>query len=850
MTKPPHLATRHPPLRFERNLAMIFALLGILMTTLISVHWFLVLEPALRRDAESHSRILAQAQAGSIEQLLINSRPKLLRRELETTLDQLLLLRDLATGQPFIRRITLLMDEEQPDDPADSLSMTRGAEHCPECFVSEIPLYHADDRQLIGIATFHASPRFIQSMVSNIRLQLLWVGGSMLCFIGFAWFGVGRLLTERLKTEQALNVAFAKYRTLFDAFPLGITVTDAAGQIIETNLASEHLLGLDQEDVLKRRIDDPQWLTLRPDGSPMPAEEYPALQTLARGTVIRDREMGLTLPNGEVRWLGTTAAPLPVEGLGAVVVFEDITPRKQAQAAREAEATLRESERRFRIMTDELPLIVWVQDTTNSTAFVNKTCCEYFAVLEKDLVRQGWRRLVHADDRKRFFRSFAASYTARKPFHDQCRMRRADGEWRWLESFARPIHGTDGSFSGIVGTSLDITERKAADEALMESHRELERRAGQLGRLTSQLTLAEQRERERLANVIHDHLQQLLVAAAFGVERLDRRLSSQPADSGAQDALSSVKDLLDQAIGAARTLVADLSPPILQDGGLPEALEWLARTMRKRYDLNVELSLDSSASPRRDDVRSIVFESVREALFNIVKHARCTHARLTLERQDDRQLRIVIEDHGVGFETDRPRPEDSTESGFGLLSMHERLHFLGGACVIESTPGRGTRVILTAPLEAGIDVETVGSDAGLHSTPQSSAPVAASNGCGAPLRVLLVDDHTMMRQGLSMMLADEPDITVVGEASNGLEAIGQMQRLTPDLVLMDYSMPRMDGIEATRRIKAQWPGTRIIGLSMYDEADRAAAMIQAGASAYVAKASGTDALLKTIRLEI
>ena len=964
MTKPS--PARRSPLRFARNLAMIYATLGILMTALITLHWFLVLEPTLRADAQSHSRVLAQVQASNIEQRLGGGRPGLLRWELETSLDRLLLLKDQATGLPFVRRIALEMDNEQLDGTPGSLDMARGVEHCPDCFVSEIPLYHPHDGQLVGVSTFHTSPQFLESMIADFRVKLLWIGGSILCFLGFAWLGTGRLLrrlgesesrlqslldntpaiiyvkdlegrcqlvnprfeallgvrkedlpgktpdqifpdetarrfmendqalvtsmtprnleqtietadglrtllstqfpifndtgvatgvcgialdiTERKQTEQALKVALAKYRTLFDAFPFGITVMDATGRITETNPASEHLLGISKAEQMNRRIDSPEWFTQRPDGSRMPSDEYPAVQALARQTVIRDREMGVTQPSGKVRWIGVTAAPLPIDGLGAVVVYEDITLRREAQAAREAEAALRESERRFRIMADELPLIIWVQDTSIFTAFVNKTCCTYFGVSEESLTGQRWLPLVHPDDQTRFFASFSASCEARIPFHDQCRMRRADGEWRWLESFARPSYGPDGTFTGIVGTSLDITERKAADEALLESHRELERRAEQLGRLTSELTLAEQRERERLANVLHDHLQQLLVAAAFGIERLDRKLTGHLIDKTTKDVLGGVNDLLHQAIDAARTLVADLSPPILHDGGLPDALEWLARTMKKRYDLTIALSLDNNVSPQRDDVRSVVFESVRESLFNVVKHAGCTEAQLELKRPTDGQLRIVIEDHGAGFDTDRLGRGGGPKAGFGLLSMQERLRFLGGTCIIESTPGKGTRVTLTAPLDAsiGTQVDSQG-DAKTRAPRQSLGTIETVRGTDLPLRILLVDDHVMMRQGLTMMLADEPDITVVGEASNGFEAIDQVKRLNPDLVLMDYSMPQMDGLQATRRIKEQWPGIRVIGLSMYDEADRAQSMLEAGASAYVAKTGGADALLNTIR---
>jgi DNA-binding NarL/FixJ family response regulator len=115
--------------------------------------------------------------------------------------------------------------------------------------------------------------------------------------------------------------------------------------------------------------------------------------------------------------------------------------------------------------------------------------------------------------------------------------------------------------------------------------------------------------------------------------------------------------------------------------------------------------------------------------------------------------------------------------------------------------------------------------------------------------VLLVDDHVVMRQGLSLLLAVESDLEIVGEASTGHEAVEKACQLRPEVVLMDYSMPGMDGVEATRLIHDRMPHIRVIGLSMFDEADRAQAMREAGAVAYVAKSAGPEVLLAAIRQE-
>jgi PAS domain S-box-containing protein len=668
--------------------------------------------------------------------------------------------------------------------------------------------------------------------------------------------GISVDVTERRRAEAARDLALAKYQALFQHFPLGITVCDREGAIVEANPTSEQMLGVGLDEHTNRRIDGPEWSIQRPDGSPLPAAEYASVRAWRERAVVRDQEMVLVGADGDRRWLKVSAAPLSVGELGALVVYEDITERKRMEARREAEAALRESERRFRIMADELPVLVWVNDPNLNCTMVNKTYREYLGRAESACLGRQWLDALHPDDRDAYCEAFFAKLGLGEAFQGQCRVRRADGEWRWVETFARPVYGDDGQCQGIVGTTMDITDRKAAEDALRESHDALERHAEQLGRLTSALTLAEQRERERLAKVLHDHLQQLLVGAAMGVERVARRVRkaglvpTTAFGADIEDALASLRDLLRQSVDAARTLVADLGPPILHDVGMDAALEWLARTMHDNHGLDVSLRLEVDIPAQSEDVRSVLFECVREALFNVVKHAQCEQAEVVTCRDDDGCFCLEVRDAGRGFDTARLTAGDTDGTGFGILAMRERLRCLGGRCDIGSSPGAGTRVVLRAPsdrppqrdLPIGAEAAGAAAGAGLPDGNAAAAP--------AQVPVLLVDDHAMVRQGLKALLADEPNLTVVGEACDGAEALEQVARLAPRLVLMDYSMPRMDGLEATRQLRAERPGVCVIGLSMYQEADRAAAMLAAGACAYVDKTAGADVLLATIREQL
>jgi CheY-like chemotaxis protein len=234
----------------------------------------------------------------------------------------------------------------------------------------------------------------------------------------------------------------------------------------------------------------------------------------------------------------------------------------------------------------------------------------------------------------------------------------------------------------------------------------------------------------------------------------------------------------------------------------------------------------------------------------VVKHAGVTSAVVELSKDSAQHdyFRLVVEDQGRGFDASVLFGEMAwTGSGFGLTSIRERLALLGGALEVESEVGYGARFTIIAPMRKEHPSADGDSTATHYDARSSLEPPLRDPSDGATIRVLLTDDHAVMRQGLRSLLGGELDIEIVAEASDGVEALEIAGTVHPDVVLMDFSMPRMDGVEATRRIRAELPHIQVIGLSMYDEADRAAAMIDAGAAAYLSKSGSADVLIKTIR---
>ncbi|MDI9444272.1 MAG: MASE3 domain-containing protein [Planctomycetota bacterium] len=382
----------------------------------------------------------------------------------------------------------------------------------------------------------------------------------------------------------------------------------------------------------------------------------------------------------------------------------------------------------------------------------------------------------------------------------------------------------------------ETLEERVAERTLVA-----ERRARQLRALASELTLTEQRERRRLAQTLHDHLQQLLVAAKLKVGILAKRA----ADQKQRDRLGRVGQLLDESIDVSRSLTVELCPPVLYDAGFGAALDWLARRMQEKHGCGVTVRMEAGAEPATDDLRVFLFDAVRELLFNVVKHAGTRKATVRVALAGDETLRVTVEDEGVGLADDALQ-RDAQNPGFGLFSIRERLALLGGRMEIDSAGDRGTRVILTvkSPRPA-----PSGRAEGRQGDGGRKRPAAAGDDFRPHevLRVLLADDHPMFRRGLANLLGEYPDLEIVGEAGDGQAAIQLAEQVKPDVVVMDVVMPQMNGLEATRRLLQAMPAVRVIALSMYEEGDMAQAMLDSGAATYLRKDGSLERLVAAIR---
>jgi len=253
-----------------------------------------------------------------------------------------------------------------------------------------------------------------------------------------------------------------------------------------------------------------------------------------------------------------------------------------------------------------------------------------------------------------------------------------------LELERRIAERTDQLIQANEMLSAEIKERRAKEEKLVEQQKKM-------SSLSSELLLTQERERRRIATELHDRIGQALAVSRIKLGNMREDLAT---NEPAAAALEEVRQYIEQTIEDTRSLTFELSPPVLYELGLVAALTWLADRIRSKHGLRVEIKDDGKAKPLADNCRVIAFQTVRELLFNVIKHVRARSAIISIQRNGG-VLHVDIQDDGIGFNTSGLDP---MTGGFGLFSIRERLKLLNGSLLIKSEPGSGTQASISMPL--------------------------------------------------------------------------------------------------------------------------------------------------------
>lgn len=655
-------------------------------------------------------------------------------------------------------------------------------------------------------------------------------------------------MTQQLAVKAALLESEERYRGLFESAGDAIILLEDE-EVIDCNRRALELFDFASVDELKSHSSVDFYPKTQPSGEISSAFAYKRLNKTYSGEpqffewthVKRD---GTTV-NTEV---SLSAFRIGEKSLVQAII-RDVTQRKNI------ESELQNSETRFRTLFENAGDAIAIMED-HRIIDCNQQTLDLYGVS---------REQVTANDTLDFFPLTQPNGKNSREFFLEMVEAARSGEPKNYEWYGRKRDGTavitevtlttftiDGkTFEQSI--SRDITERKRLEASLLTLNRTLEsrveqrteqlelasaellRRSIQYRALAANLTQAENEERKRIARLLHDNHQQLLVAARFKLEMLETASN----DSDVSQTARQVLDILDQAVEITRSLTMELAPPILYGSGLVAAIQWLGRWMKDNHQLEVDVLGSLPFTPISSDVSGVLIRAVRELLFNVIKHSGIRQARINITLADQR-LVLSVTDEGAGFNL--ADSLGSTES-FGLLSIQEQLSALDGRMDVASALENGTTVTLSIPLTPmGLDSQV--SPVVNHISTATTHSVQALQGA---VRILVADDHAAARKALVQILTLVQDFEVLGEAVDGLDAVEKTRTLKPDVILMDVGMPGLNGIDATRAIMGEFPEVKVIGLSMHSSEEMQDQMILAGAVSYLQKLRPVEELFATIR---
>jgi PAS domain S-box-containing protein len=331
----------------------------------------------------------------------------------------------------------------------------------------------------------------------------------------------------------------------------------------------------------------------------------------------------------------------------------------------------------FYAVANDTPAYLWMADPKMENSFINAPFAKFLGTTQTNLANT-WSNSIHPEDAERARATFRENLANQTGYTHEFRMRRYNGEYRWLVSKAEPRFSPEGEFLGFAGSALDVTGRRLAERKLREANESLQE-------LSSRLIGAQEEERKRLARELHDDLSQQIAALSLATGNLKRQIPKERAEARAQ--ADGIHNKLVQLADAVRRMSHELHPAVLQYSGLAPALRAYCEEFGALTGLRIALEIEGSFEGVAPAAALCLFRVAQEALRNVVKHAQVSQASVELRRAGG-VLQLTVSDKGVGME----RGVAEAKAGLGLLNIQERVRLVGGKVEIRSGPGEGTRV--------------------------------------------------------------------------------------------------------------------------------------------------------------
>ena len=424
--------------------------------------------------------------------------------------------------------------------------------------------------------------------------------------------------------------------------------------------------------------------------------DYPAMRQDATGVLADLSMIEREVKDGEGNWFLIRMSPYRTTEdniAGVVITFIDITERKRnEESQRWLSAIVESSSDAIMSFTMDGNIISWNKGAERVFGYsADEIIGKPLAMLAPDSLQDEASDILTKLREGEVIESF-----------ETVRLRK-DGKGIDVSLSVSVMRDDSGKIVGATEIAQDISVRMSAVRELRQAHDELEERVKErteelrtrireIAHMASELTLAEERERKRMARILHDDFQQVLVSAKMNIESLDLL-----DDDKRKAEIGKLTKQLAGLIADSRSLAVDLSPPVLSET-LGHALYWLCLSwMPEKHHLRVNTDIDVSLDARSEDIRSLVFYSVRELLFNVVKHSKMKEAFMDLKSYGDSDLKVTIRDHGLGFDPETKSSEKGKSTGYGLIGLRERIEMLGGSFTIISRPNEGVEAVIIVP---------------------------------------------------------------------------------------------------------------------------------------------------------
>jgi PAS domain S-box-containing protein len=353
----------------------------------------------------------------------------------------------------------------------------------------------------------------------------------------------------------------------------------------------------------------------------------------------------------------------------------------QRRRTRIASLQLRESEKRFRLMADTTPALIWMCDKEGRVTYLNERRLEFTGSDATAGFGDSWTGFVHPDDLGAVLRATEEALSSHKPFSREYRLRRHDGSYRWMLDVAAPRANADGSFIGLIGSATDITDQKMARSAL----------EGIGGKLIE----AQEEERTRIARELHDDICQRLALLSIELDAVTH--DGEKSETSFNRALEKIQHRCVEITQDVQSLSHKLHSSKLEYLGLVAALQSFCNEFSEQMHVHVDFTHDHVPRQLPHEVSLTLFRVTQESLQNALKYSGTTHFAVQLQGASD-GIHLKVIDHGSGFDVENARGVN----GLGLISMQERANLVRGTFSIESTPQLGTRISLHIPLVAVI----------------------------------------------------------------------------------------------------------------------------------------------------